>query len=144
MELVKNYFKKKSYGFYVTLAVIVMTIITMIVYSSSYGSIDRYMSWTAIWFMAIGLIAGLALSILNFGEWGAAVLGICNFIGLMQYITKIYNYVVVVLVGIDVNTFSSQFIGCTVCFAILIVLSVANIFFKQEKKVEVLTNEVKA
>ena len=134
MELVKNYFKKKSYGFYVTLAVIVMTIITMIVYSSSYGSIDRYMSWTAIWFMAIGLIVGLALSILNFGEWGAAVLGICNFIGLMQYITKIYNYVVVVLVGIDVNTLSSQFITCTVCFAILVVISIANIFFRQEKK----------
>ena len=38
MELVKNYFKKKSYGFYVTLAVIVMTIITMIVYIFIFAS----------------------------------------------------------------------------------------------------------
>ena len=137
MDLVKNFFKRKSYGFYVSLAVIVMTIITMSVYSASYGMIDRYMSWAAIGVMVAGMVVGLALSVLNLGEWGAAVMAICNFVGLSQYITKIYNYVAVVMVGIDVNTFSSQFIACTVCFAILIVISIANIFFKQEKKKEV-------
>ena len=136
MDLVKNFFKRKSYGFYVSLAVVVMTIITMSVYSASYGSVDRYMSWAAIGVMIAGMIAGLALSVLNLGEWGAAVMAICNFVGLMQYITKIYNYVAVVMVGIDVNTLSTQFIACTVCFAILVVLSIANIFFKQEKKKE--------
>ena len=113
-----------------------MTIITMSVYSASYVMIDRYMSWAAIGVMVAGMVVGLALSVLNLGEWGAAVMAICNFVGLMQYITKIYNYVVVVLVGIDVNTLSTQFIACTVCFAILIVLSIANVFFKQEKKKE--------
>ena len=136
MELIKNFFRRKSYGFYVSLAVIVMTIITMAVYSASYGTMDRYMSWAAIGVMIASIVAGLALSVLNLGEWGAAVMAICNFVGLMQYITKIYNYVVVVLVGIDVNTLSTQFIACTVCFAILIVLSIANVFFKQEKKKE--------
>lgn len=135
MDLVKNFFKRKSYGFYVSLAVIVMTIITMSVYSASYGMIDRYMSWAAIGVMVAGMVVGLALSVLNLGEWGAAVMAICNFVGLMQYITKIYNYVVVVLVGIDVNTLSTQFIACTVCFAILIVLSIANVFFKQKEEV---------
>lgn len=134
MELVTNFFKKKSYGFYVTIAVIIMTIVTMIVYSQEYGSVARYMSWEAIWVMGAGLIVALALTIFNLGEWGAAVLAICNFVGLMQYITKIYNYVVVVMVGIDVNTLSSQFITCTVFFAILVVISLANIFFRQEKK----------
>ena len=52
----------------------------------------------------------------------------------VRNITKIYNYVVVVMVGIDVNPLSSQFITCTVCFAILVVISIANIFFRQEKK----------
>ena len=134
MELIKNFFRRKSYGFYVSLAVIAMTIITM---AASYGTMDRYMSWAAIGVMIAGIVAGLALSVLNLGEWGAAVMAICNFVGLSQYITKIYNYVAVVMVGIDVNTFSSQFIACTVCFAILIVISIANIFFKQEKKKEV-------
>ena len=41
MELIKNFFRRKSYGFYVSLAVIVMTIITMAVYSASYGTMDR-------------------------------------------------------------------------------------------------------
>ena len=89
MDLVKNFFKRKSYGFYVSLAVIVMTIITMSVYSASYGMIDRYMSWAAIGVMVAGMVVGLALSVLNLGEWGAAVMAICNFVGLMQYITKI-------------------------------------------------------
>lgn len=34
MELVKNFFRRKSYGFYVTLGVAVLTIITMAVYSA--------------------------------------------------------------------------------------------------------------
>lgn len=136
MELIKNFFKRKSYGFYVSLAVIVMTIITMAVYSASYGNMARFMSWAAIGVMIAGIVVGLALSVLNLGEWGAAVMAITNFIGLSQYITKIYNYVAVVMVGIDINSFSSEFIACTVCFAILIVISVANIFFKQEKKKE--------
>ena len=100
MELVRNFFKKKSYGFYVTIAVIIMTIVTMIVYSHEYGSVARYMSWAAIWVMGAGLIVSLVLTIFNLGEWGAGILAICNFVGLMQYITKIYNYVVVVMVGI--------------------------------------------
>lgn len=136
MNIVKNFFKRKSYGFYVTLVVAVLTIITMAVYSSSYGTVPRYMSWTAIGVMIAGLVVGLALSVFNLGQWGAAVMAICNFVGLMQYITKIYNYVVVVIVGIDINTLSSQFIACTVFFAILIVASIANIFFKQEKTKE--------
>lgn len=136
MNIVKNFFKRKSYGFYVTLVVAVLTIITMSVYSASYGTVPRYMSWTAIGVMIAGLVVGLALSVFNLGQWGAAVMAICNFVGLMQYITKIYNYVVVVIVGIDINTLSSQFIACTVFFAILIVASIANIFFKQEKSKE--------
>lgn len=136
MNIIKNFFKRKSYGFYVTLVVAVLTIITMAVYSASYGTVPRYMSWTAIGVMIAGLVVGLALSVFNLGQWGAAVMAICNFIGLMQYITKIYNYVVVVIVGIDINTLSSQFIACTVFFAILIVASIANIFFKQEKSKE--------
>ncbi len=133
MGKLKDYLKNKSYGFYVTLATIVLTIATIIVYASSYASNDRYMSWLGVGFMIAGIIIGLVLSIFNFGQLGAAALGICNFVGLLQYVIKIYNYVVIVMVGIDINTLSSQFISCTVMFAILTVISIANIFFKQNK-----------
>ena len=62
------------------------------------------------------------------------MLALANFVALMLYITNIYNYVVVVMVGIDISSFSTQFIACTTLFAILLVASVANIFFKQSKE----------
>ncbi len=137
LEKVKAYLSKKSYGFYVSLAVVLLTIITMIVYSASYGSVERYMSWTAVGVMVAGMIVGLALCIFNLGDWGAAVMAVTNFVGLSQYITTIYNYVAVVLVGIDINTFSAAFYACTVLFVLLFVVSLANVFFKQEKDKEV-------
>ncbi len=136
MEKVKEFLNRKSYGFYVTLVAVVLTIVTAIVYANSYASVDRYMSWTAVGFMIAGAVLSLVFSAFHWGELASAVLAVCNFVGLLQYITKIYNYVVIVMVGIDINTLSSQFISCTVLFAILTVISIANVFFKQNKSKE--------
>jgi len=136
MEKIKNFFKDKSYGFYVTLAVAVLTLVTLIVYANAYGSNDRYMSWAGFAIMLVGLAAAAVLTVFKFNDWVPPVLALANFIALMLYITNIYNYVVVVMVGIDIASFSSQFLACTVLFAILTVVSIADIFFKQVKEVE--------
>ncbi len=134
MEKIKNYFKDKSYGFYVTIAVFLLTLVTVIVYGDAYGSNDRYMSWVGAGLMIAGLVIAIVLTALKQHEWVPPVLALANFIALLLYVTKIYNYVAVVMVGIDVASFSVQFISCTVMFSILIVVSVADIFFKQSKK----------
>lgn len=136
MEKIKNFFKDKSYGFYVTLAVALLTLVTLIVYANAYGSNDRYMSWAGFAIMLVGLAAAAVLTVFKFNDWVPPVLALANFIALMLYITNIYNYVVVVMVGIDIASFSSQFLACTVLFAILTVVSIADIFFKQVKEVE--------
>lgn len=136
MEKKQGIFQKKSYGFYVSAVVILLTIVTMLVYIDAYGSNERYISWLGVGFMIAGVVLGVVLSLLNLGDWATAAMAICNFVGLMQYITKIYNYVVIVMVGIDINTLSTQFISCTVLFSLLTVLSIANIFFKQAKTKE--------
>ena len=133
MEKKQGIFQKKSYGFYVSAVVILLTIVTMLVYIDAYGSNERYISWLGVGFMIAGVVLGV---VLNLGDWATAAMAICNFVGLMQYITKIYNYVVIVMVGIDINTLSTQFISCTVLFSLLAVLSIANVFFKQNKTKE--------
>lgn len=136
MNKLKNYLKNKSYGFYVTVFVMLFTLVTLIVYANAYGSNDRYMSWAGFVIMLVGIVAAVGLTAFKLNDWVPPVLALANFIALMLYITKIYNYVVVVMVGIDVASFSTQFLSCTVLFAILIVASIANIFFKQVKEVE--------
>lgn len=136
MDKLKSFFKNNSYGFYVSFAVSLLTLVTLIVYANAYGSNDRYMSWAGFVIMLVGIVAAVGLTAFKLNEWVPPVLALANFIALMLYITKIYNYVVVVMVGIDVASFSTQFLSCTVLFAILMVASIANIFFKQVKEVE--------
>ena len=53
-----------------------------------------------------------------------------------MYIEAVYGYVMVVLIGIDLNEVSQQFIICTALFVVTFVLSLINIFVTQEKEVE--------
>ena len=134
MEKIKNFFKSKSYGFYVTVAVVLLTLITSIVYADSYGKNERYMSWAGFAVMLAGIFVAAGLTAFKRCEFAPQGLALANFVARMVYITNFYNYVVVVMVGIDISSFSTQFIACTTLFAILLVASVANIFFKQSKE----------
>lgn len=136
MEKIVNFFKDKSYGFYVTVISIIFTIITFSVYVSSYSKFDAYMSWEGFYFMVLGAVLALITIILKRYSWAPIILAATNFIGLLYFILKIYNYVTVVLVGIDLTSVSATFITCTVLFAINVVLSTANVFFKQSHPVE--------
>ncbi len=139
MEKIINFFKDKSYGFYVTIASIIFTIITFSVYAGNYSKYDSYMSWEGFYIMIGGLVLALIIMVFKKFSWATIVLAITNFFGLLFYILKIYNYVVVVLVGIDLASFSPAFITCTTLFAINVLISTANVFFKQTRDEDVKT-----
>jgi len=120
----------------VTVALSLFTLVTSIVYADAYGSNDRYMSWAGFAVMIAGIAVAIVLTALKLNDWAPPVLALANFVALLLYITNIYNYVVVVMVGIDIASFSTQFVACTVLFAIGLAGSVANIFFRQVKEVE--------
>lgn len=141
MEKIVNFFKDKSYGFYVTLISILFTIITFSVYVSSYGKYDSYMSWEGFYFMVAGAVLALIAIVIKKYSWAPIVLAATNYIGLLYYILKIYNYVVVVLVGIDLASFSPAFIVCTTLFAINVVISTSNVFFKQSDPTKLAVKE---
>ena len=56
------------------------------------------------------------------------------FSSLMLFIQHLYSYVVVVIVGIDLSSFTPQFILCSALYAVCVVLSIVNIYLKQEKE----------
>lgn len=126
----KNYLKGKSYGFYVTLALIVATVVTAIAYAVLYNG-SRYFSMPAVLFMGGGVVAALALSCTRLAKWANAVLALADFVATLLYIYGIYFYVSIVMVGIQASTFSWQFLVCTALFVVLLVANVVNVFLKQ-------------
>ena len=134
MEGIKGFLSNKRYGFYVTLALIVLSVVTAIVYAVSYGKYVSMMSWTAFVLLLVGAVGAVALIALKQTKWAYAPLAICAFIALLLFIKHIYNYVAVVVVGIDLSGISGQFLACTVFFALTFLASVVNVFLAQEKE----------
>ena len=128
---------KKAYGFLVMLLVAALTVVTAIVYMNSYQKLDVYMSWTAVNVMLAGAAVALILSIAGLNDLGTGVLALVNLIGLLLFAQVIYGYVVVVLVGIDLNSFDQKFITCTALFAISFIASVVTMFLPQKKVVTI-------
>ena len=128
MGKIKDFFKAKGYGFYATVFVSLLSLVAAIVYAATYQNTSRFMSWAAFAVILIGVVLALLLSVTRFGEFAPAVLAAADFAALMLFIKIIYNYVAVVMVGIDLTSFEPRFIACTVLFALCVVMSIACIF----------------
>ncbi len=133
-DTVKRLFEGKSYGFFVTLALLVLSVVTAIVYAVSYSNYERYMSNGAVVALIIGTVLSVLLIVFKQFQLSAAAVALGGFVAMLLFIEKIYNYVVVVLVGIDLSTFSAEFITCSALFGVLLVGGIVDIFLKQTKE----------
>jgi len=133
----KQNVSQKTYGFFVTLALVVLNIVTAILYASFYGKYVAYINWPAVYVMIIGSVVSVVLSILGLDDFATALLALVAFTGFLLYAMKIYGYIAVVMVGIDLTEFSAEFITLTVFFVICLVGGIANIFLKQKKTEDV-------
>lgn len=129
----KQNVSQKTYGFYVTLALAVLNIVTAILYASFYGKYVAYINWPAVYVMIIGSLVSVVLSVFGLDDFATALLALVAFTGFLLYAMKIYGYIAVVMVGIDLTEFSPEFITLTVFFVICLVGGIANIFLKQKK-----------
>lgn len=129
----KQRFAEKSFGFYVTLAAVVLAIITAIVYAVGYSNTPRFLSWPAFILLIAGAVVTLALAFFNLDEFGTGVMALCSLIALLLFAQIIYNYVVVVMVGIDLANFDPEFLASTILFALTFVVSVVCVFLPQNK-----------
>ena len=130
----KTLLGNKSYGYYITLALSVLSVVTAVVYLVMYNG-SRYMSAPAAILPILGAVAAVGLGFVRGGGKAAnAVLALCDFVALLFYIYGIYFYVSVVMVGIQASSFNSQFVICTVLFVVLLIANLINVFLKQEKE----------
>jgi hypothetical protein len=135
MENLKAFFKDKSYGFYASVVVFVLSLITAIVYAANYSG-TKEMSWAAFIIILVGLVAAVVLGVFGKYRWIPVAMAVADFAALLLFIKAVYFYVSVVLYGINGSAFSPQFTTSTVFLIITFVLSIANIFLKQVKDEE--------
>lgn len=133
MGKINGLLKDKSYGFYVTLVLIVLSLTAALTYAALYNG-SRYMSWPAAGIMLGGVALALVLAFTKLSKWSYAVLALADFAGLLFYVYGIYFYVSVVMVGIQASTFNWQFKFCTAMFVGLLVVNIVNVFLKQTKE----------
>ena len=132
----KKLFENKAYGYYITLLLSVVSVVTAVVYIVHYNG-SRYMSMPAAILPIVGAVAAVILGFVRGGgKCANAILALCDFVALLFYIYGIYFYVSVVLVGIQASSFNSQFVICTTLFAGLLIANLINVFLKQEKEVK--------
>lgn len=138
IEKIREYLKEKGIGFYVLAIAAVFTVVSAIVYAVSYASSGegnlKMMNIWVIVFLIIGTIGGAALSLFKKTcFWAPFVTAACVFVAFLFFVVTVYPYVSVVMVGIDISSFSSGFLASTILLVIALITSVAAVFFKQRK-----------
>ncbi len=133
MEKIKEFFSDKGTGFYVTLAGVLLSLVTAIVYAVSYGS-TRFMNWAGFVFLLAGAILAIVLIVIKQVNWAPAAVALGSFLGLLFFIYGIYFYVSVVMVGIQANAFDPSFFACVILFALSLVAGIVSVFMKQDRE----------
>lgn len=131
--MIREYLKDKAIGFWFSVSLVLLTAVTAIVYVSCYAGSDD-MNWFSFAFMLAACIATVVLILLKKFEYASYAAALLIFLSLLFFIYGIYYYVSVVLVGIDLDSFSAEFIACTVLYALTFGLGVANVFLRPLKK----------
>lgn len=131
MEKFKKYFSTKGYGFYLILTTILVALITMIVFFVGLG--EGFLSWFSFGFLVALVLGDIALIALKKDNFIPALNTICSGVALAFFIDACYSYVVTVMTGIDIETFSINWILTVILSVLLFALSAATIFLPLTK-----------
>ncbi len=129
----KGFFEGRRAGFYVSIILAVLSCVTAFVYSSAYGKYAS-MSGMIVWLLVASAVIAVVLSAARIGRFVCWLQAGAIFLAVLEFIKTQYSYVAVVLVGIDLNSFSSQFMTCAVLLCVCLVIGIINIYLKQEEK----------
>lgn len=91
MDFIKNYFKSKNVAFYIGLFFALFSIVSAIVYGVSLSAIEEQSAVPTVLLVLAG-VAFVGLSLIGQDKYGAALMGILDFIALIVYIATIYPY----------------------------------------------------
>ena len=139
MKIVKEFFRKKTVGFYLSAAAALLSLVTAIVYAAAYSG-SQYMSWAAFLIMLFAFIGFIALCIFDVTARFAPVLvGVLGLVSFALYVLATYMYLSEVfyngVTAAAMAELNPAYVFCLVAIIIVIGLSIAGIFMKQIKPV---------
>ena len=124
---IKEYFRSKNAGFYVSLSGILVSILLAIVYAAFAGGGDGTsdnMSWAAFALLLAGGICALILLVLKQDRFAGIANSVFVLISFAMYVYAIYLYVSAALTGID-STWSASFFIITILYVADIAVNIA-------------------
>ncbi len=135
---VKSYLRGRSIGFYVTLALFALLVVTAIVYAICFAGSDYVVQSDftgSIILLIAAMVVGIVFILFKGNIYVPVIMGLLCFVSLLIYIHGVYYSVSIVLVGIDpMDEFIPRFIFCTVLYALVFLVSLVNLFLPQTAK----------
>lgn len=135
----KSFFQNKGVGYYVSVAVGVISLVAAIIYAVVYGSYrsnnnEGVMSWAAFAMLlvcfALPILGGL-FKLEKFTPYGVFAAGL---LGLVFYIYKIYYHASVLIAGIELQDNKSTFFFISGMMVVVFVLTIVAFFLPQNKE----------
>lgn len=133
MEKVKDFSKNKSVGFYFILASCLLSLILIIVFLPNTKS--GYYTWLSFIFLLVAILGDVVLIIFKKEDFAPALNSVCAGLAIGFFINACYNYVATVMTGIDIESFSGDFIFSVILYVLLFGSSIASIFIPLRKNI---------
>ena len=126
MKFIKDYISDKSYGFYIVLATMILSIVTAIVYAIGFSQIG-FLSWQAIVSLIVGFVIAAGLLALKQYKFVPTVLFIAVFFALAMVVYYVYDFLIS---SVFWGNFAvpGQIIAAAVFFGLTIIASIASVF----------------
>lgn len=146
--MLKNYFKDKTVGFYLTIATTILSLvlaIMLVVMLPQLADLNKYgytNNMPVVYVCLFGLVAltivGIIFKKFALIPYAQASL---SFVGLLFFIYSCYAYFFEIFMAIEEMVFYPIIIAFAIMFIVIIALSVAGIFLKQTKNLGEVSHE---
>ena len=131
----KDLFKNKPVGFWITLSCTALCLVLCVLYPVLYSGYEEYTAWSWM-FPLFAVLAVGALTAVGYYSISPVALLLCILAGLGFFIYANYYYVSVVIVGIDADSFSSQFVVTLTMYLVATVAAADSVFLPQSQAKE--------
>ena len=125
--------KSKLPGAKVLLLTILLSIVTAVVYYTTYSG-TRYMAWKGLYIMAGGIVVALLLILARLARFAPGLLLVTNFVALLFHVYHIYFFISSVMTGIQYSSFPLDFFVVFILFGVTLVMSIACVFMPLEEE----------
>lgn len=143
MNLVKDFFKSRRIGFYLTVAAVILALVQLIVYAAAFSASDfiRYKHWSVILFSVFAMLFGLGLGLTRWTEpFAPLAVFVFELISFLMFAKYGYMYFSeLFFAGVTAEAVSQMYYGYMASIVLYVLIwgvSIAAFFTHQSKKMK--------